>query len=283
MRRLLSSKDPEWMRKLYQYLRQHGIPVSVTEKGEQLELWLHQSSYEALAKDLVQQCKANPELLDEEPQQSASTQDSNQPSSTSRRSAPISLSLLAQSGWLTRIVAALSALIFLVLNMWPEATLEALKISRFFNALPFDQPWRFVTPVFMHFTLLHIVFNVFWWWYLGGRIEKTLGTSWLLALFLFSGITANVIQYLMNGPNFGGMSGVVYGLLGFCWVYSFRRATPLYLPPGLIVFMLLWLVLGYTGVLWVNVANEAHLAGLLSGCLAGFVVRALNPTPKIRY
>ena len=91
MRRLLSSKDPEWMRKLYQYLRQHGIPVSVTEKGEQLELWLHQSSYEALAKDLVQQCKANPELLDEEPQQSASTQDSNQPSSTSRRSAPISL------------------------------------------------------------------------------------------------------------------------------------------------------------------------------------------------
>ena len=53
MRRLLSSKDPEWMRKLYQYLRQHGIPVSVTEKGEQLELWLHQSSYEALAKDCL--------------------------------------------------------------------------------------------------------------------------------------------------------------------------------------------------------------------------------------
>lgn len=279
MRRLLSSKDPEWMRKLYQYLRQQGLPVSVTEKGNQLELWLHQSSYEALAKDLVQQCKAKPELLEQDPTPPSASQTPQR----SRRAAPISLSLLAQSGWLTRAVAALAAVVFLVLNMWPEATLEAMKISRFFNALPYDQPWRFITPVFMHFTLLHIVFNVFWWWYLGGRIEKTLGTSWLLALFLFSGVSANVIQYLLNGPNFGGMSGVVYGLLGFCWIYSFRRATPLYLPPGLIVFMLLWLVLGYTGVLWVNVANEAHLAGLLSGCLAGFVVRALNPTPKIRY
>lgn len=279
MRRLLSSKDPEWMRKLYQYLRQQGLPVSVTEKGNQLELWLHQSSYEALAKDLVQQCKAKPELLEQDPTPPSASQTSQR----FRRAAPISLSLLAQSGWLTRAVAALAAVVFLVLNMWPEATLEAMKISRFFNALPYDQPWRFITPVFMHFTLLHIVFNVFWWWYLGGRIEKTLGTSWLLALFLFSGVSANVIQYLLNGPNFGGMSGVVYGLLGFCWIYSFRRATPLYLPPGLIVFMLLWLVLGYTGVLWVNVANEAHLAGLLSGCLAGFVVRALNPTPKIRY
>ncbi|HAD47374.1 MAG TPA: rhomboid family intramembrane serine protease, partial [Idiomarina sp.] len=87
-------------------------------------------------------------------------------------------------------------------------------------------------------------------------------------------------QYVVSGPNFGGLSGVVYGLLGFCWLYSFGRRTPLWLPPGLIVFMVGWLILGYTGVLWVNIANEAHLAGLLSGCLAGVVVRLLNPTPR---
>ena len=170
MRRLLSSKDPEWMRKLYQYLRQHGIPVSVTEKGEQLELWLHQSSYEALAKDLVQQCKANPELLDQAPTQQPSSAQST--SRFSRRSAPISLSLLAQSGWLTRVVAALSVLIFIVLNMWPEATLETLKINGSLTLCPLTS-LALCHPA-MHFTLLHIVFNIFWWWYLGGRIEKTL-------------------------------------------------------------------------------------------------------------
>ncbi|MCK7458869.1 rhomboid family intramembrane serine protease [Idiomarina aminovorans] len=271
MRRLLSSRDSDWMRKLYQYLRQQGMPVSVTERGEQLELWLYQSSYEAAAKTLIQQFKDNPELVAGPAQE--------RPAATSH-STPLSLNLLKQSGWLTRIVAVLTVLVFMAVQVSPETILNTLKISRYFAALPYDQPWRFITPVLMHFTALHLIFNLFWWWYLGGRIERSLGTSWLLALLLFCGITANVIQYLFNGPNFGGLSGVVYGLLGFCWLYSFNRPTPLYLPQGLIIFMLLWLVVGYTDMLWVNVANEAHLAGLLSGCLAGVVVRWLNP--KIR-
>ncbi len=268
MRRLLSSRDSDWMHKLYQYLRQQGMPVSVTERGEQLELWLHQSSYEAAAKTLIQQFKDNPELA-VAPVQAKRTSE--------RGSSSLSFSLLQQSGWLTRIVAVLALLVFGMVQMYPETVLETLRISQYFSALPYDQPWRFITPVLMHFTLLHLVFNIFWWWYLGGRIERSLGISWLLALLLFCGITANVIQYLFNGPNFGGLSGVVYGLLGFCWIYSFNRPTPLYLPPGLIIFMLLWLVIGYTDMLWINVANEAHLAGLLSGCFAGFVVRWLNP------
>lgn len=269
MRRLLSSRDSDWMRKLYQYLRQQGMPVSVTERGEQLELWLHQSSYEAAAKTLIQQFKNNPQLAAEPVKEKPGLV---------HGSTPLSFSLLRQSGWLTRIVAGLTLLVYIALQINHEVVLDTLKISLYFSApLPYDQPWRFMTPVLMHFTLLHLVFNIFWWWYLGGRIERSLGISWLLALLLFCGIAANVVQYLFNGPNFGGLSGVVYGLLGFCWIYSLNRSTPLYLPPGLIIFMLLWLVVGYTDMLWVNVANEAHLAGLISGCFAGLVVRWLNP------
>lgn len=273
MRRLLSTRDPDWMRQLYTYLRQQGMPVSVTERGEQLELWLHQSSYEAAAKTLIQQYKDNPELAAQSHAQHT------QPRANTG-SSPLSLTLLQQSGWLTRILAVVTLLVYGALQIAPDTVLNALKISPYFSAFPYDQPWRFITPVLMHFTLLHLVFNVFWWWYLGGRIERALGTSWLFALLLFCGVAANTIQYVFNGPNFGGLSGVVYGLLGFCWIYSLKRRTPLYLPPGLVIFMLLWLVIGYTDMLWVNVANEAHLAGLVSGCLAGFVVRWLNP--KIR-
>ncbi len=267
MRRLLTSTDSEFIGQLYQYLRQHGIPVSVTEQGQQLELWLHQSSYEAAAKELIQTFKNNPPTSQTTPSQGQT------------RSSLLS-DLLRNTGWLTRVTAGIAVLMFLLLNMAPEAILGSLRISHYYDAYPFAQPWRFLTPVLLHFSLMHLVFNVFWWWYLGGRIERYLGTSWLLALLLFSGVTANVAQYAVSGPNFGGLSGVVYGLLGFCWIYSFGRRTALWLPPGLIVFMIGWLLLGYTGVLWVNIANEAHLAGLLSGCLAGFVVRVLNPTPK---
>lgn len=266
MRRLLISDDPEFISNVYQYLRQNRIPVSVNEQGDKLELWLHQNAYEAAAKQLIADYKNNPELL-----QSAAQ------SSAGRQSSPLRRNILQNSGWLTRLVAALAVLVYLALQMAPEAILSALRISDVYNTLPFQQPWRFATPILLHFSLTHLIFNVFWWWYLGGRVERSLGSSWLLAVLLFSGISANVIQYLFSGPNFGGLSGVVYGLLGFCWLYSWGRRTPLWLPPGLVIFMVGWLIIGYTDMLWVNVANEAHLAGLLSGCLAGIVVRLLNP------
>ncbi|WP_404401200.1 rhomboid family intramembrane serine protease [Idiomarina seosinensis] len=266
MRRLLVSDDPDFMAKVYQYLRQHRMPVSVNEQGDKLELWLHQNAYEAAARQLITDYKNNPERLQ-----------ATAPGSPGSQSGSLRRNFLHSSGWLTRSIAALAVLVYLALQMAPEAVLSALRISHVYNTLPFTQPWRFVTPVLLHFSLMHLVFNVFWWWYLGGRIERSLGSSWLLAVLFFSGVSANVLQYLFSGPNFGGLSGVVYGLLGFCWLYSWGRKTPLWLPPGLIVFMVGWLILGYTDVLWVNIANEAHLTGLLSGCLAGFIVRLLNP------
>ena len=39
------------------------------------------------------------------------------------------------------------------------------------------------------------------------------------------------------------------------------------LPRAIVGFMLVWLVIGYADVLWVNMANTAHLVGLISGCL----------------
>ena len=268
MRRLLTTTDSDFMGQVYQYLRQQGIPVSVAEQGDKLELWLHQSSYEAAAKQLIEQFKDNPQL--------------HQTSARPLQRSSLLSDLLRNTGWLTRVVAALAVVFYLLLQIAPEAVLGSLRISNYYGVYPFDQPWRFISPMLLHFSLMHLVFNVFWWWYLGGRIERSLGSSWLLAVLLFSGITANVAQYIVSGPNFGGLSGIVYGLLGFCWIYSFGRRTPLWLPPGLIVFMIGWLIIGYTDVLWVNIANEAHLAGLLSGCLAGAIVRTLNPTPKRR-
>jgi GlpG protein len=135
------------------------------------------------------------------------------------------------------------------------------------------QYWRLLTPIFLHFGWLHITFNSLWMWELGGLIEQRLGSSVLCALVLVCGVGSNMAQHWYSGPSlFGGMSGVVYALLGFCWVYNtILPNRGLRMPPGIIVFMLVWLVfcmVGPTESLGIgSIANAAHLGGLLLGCL----------------
>ena len=67
------------------------------------------------------------------------------------------------------------------------------------------------------------------------------------------------------------MSGVVYGLLGFCWIHNLLLPDRwLEVPRGIIAFMLVWLVfcmVAPTELLGIgSIANAAHLAGLLLGC-----------------
>lgn len=138
----------------------------------------------------------------------------------------------------------------------------------FFTQQPFDyaQFWRFITPAFLHFSLLHIVFNLLWWWDLAGLIEKQHGKLQLLLVFLFTAITSNLAQYYLVGPYFGGLSGVVYGLVGYCWLFGIlNKNSKVTLSNSFFVFLLGWLALGFIDILPVNVANYAHLVGLLAG------------------
>jgi GlpG protein len=80
---------------------------------------------------------------------------------------------------------------------------------------------------------------------------------------------------------FGGMSGVVFALLSYAWLWDQSGMQPrIGLPSALMGFMLLWLVLGFTGVLQGvglgAIANTAHLAGLLAGLLWLLLVRFLG-------
>lgn len=131
------------------------------------------------------------------------------------------------------------------------------------------QLWRIVTPIFLHFSAAHIVFNVLWIWVAGTRIECFQGRAALIGLVLFSGVISNLAQYWVSGPMFGGLSGVVFAFLGYTWLWDRLDPRKIGLPPALMGFMVLWLVLGYSGVLtsigFGSIANTAHLAGLLAG------------------
>ena len=133
------------------------------------------------------------------------------------------------------------------------------------------QLWRLLTPIFLHFGILHITFNMLWLWQLGGVLEQRQGWTVLLILVVTIGVISNLAQYYYGGPAFGGMSGVVYGLLGYFWIQG--RINPRFgmaLHKPVVVMMSIWFVVCWLGLVG-PIANMAHTAGLALGIVVGFL------------
>lgn len=137
------------------------------------------------------------------------------------------------------------------------------------------QWWRLLSPMLLHFGFLHLAMNMLWYWELGRRIEYQQGRLFLLALTLVAGLVSNVSQFMFSGMSlFGGLSGVLYAVLGHCWIYQRIHPQASYaLPNGVVAMMLIWLLLCLFGVVTAlglgQIANAAHVSGLLLGCLSG--------------
>lgn len=182
-------------------------------------------------------------------------------------------SISHQAGGFTKLIMAISLCIF---GFYSIGLRDVIYPSfYFFQSLSMEslwEGWRWLTPSLLHFSLLHLLFNLLWWWYLGGRIELVLGIQKIMGLFLGTSVVANTIQFLWTGPMFGGLSGVVYGLMGYLWILNYYRPIKsLELPPMYIGFMLIWLALGFTDIFGLHMANGAHLGGLILGMLFGLI------------
>ena len=159
---------------------------------------------------------------------------------------------------------------------------DGIYFSDLSYTLESHQYWRLLTPMFVHFGWVHIVFNLLWVWEIGRRIELISGSSVLLLVTIVSSLAANLFQYALAGPGFfGGMSGVIFGYLGHSLIWD--RLVPdrsMGLRPGIYIFMLVFLVLGFTGAIDLlgmgSLANGAHLGGLRGGLLTGVVAGLLQ-------
>ena len=142
--------------------------------------------------------------------------------------------------------------------------------------IPWMEPWRMVTPIFLHFGVMHLVFNMLMLISMGSRVERAIGPYRYAALVLALAIFSNLAQGLMvPHHNFGGMSGVVYGIFGFIWVQMSRAPSRGLAVDGLTSFiMMAWFFAGFSSQFNMGgaaVANHAHAGGLLMGLLIGAV------------
>lgn len=174
-------------------------------------------------------------------------------------------------------------IVFLLVSFTPMEFVANQVVSLPLSAtLSSGQWWRLITPIFLHFGWTHLVFNSLWIWVLGEMIERNQGPVKLLFLILFTALVSNSAQFLINGSSqFGGLSGVVYGYLGYIWLRArLKPEEGLFIGNALVIFMLGWMLLGMTDFsrsLGLNMANEAHLGGLLAG-----LAFALLPWPNKR-
>lgn len=149
------------------------------------------------------------------------------------------------------------------------------------SGLRAGQIWRLVTPTLLHFSIAHLVFNMWCLFDEGGQVEDRRGSLFFLLLALAIAIPSNVAQALVSGPSFGGMSGVVYGLLGYLWMrVKFDNSAGYVLSKQTVgvamAFFVLCIVKDYppfdslVGHLLPPVANTAHIVGLAMGLALGY-------------
>ncbi len=182
----------------------------------------------------------------------------------------------------TRILIVFSVLATLLGGLGSDSEVaQWLLISLYQRGLPEilqGQVWRLFTPIFLHASIfnggigiLHILFNMLWLLDLGGMIERVQGGRSLVMKVLVMGALSNLLQYYVVGPAFGGMSGVVFGLLGYCWVRGHQDLTSgLFVHPRIMFMMTFWFFLGFTGMIG-PIANAAHGGGLAVGLFWGYV------------
>lgn len=146
----------------------------------------------------------------------------------------------------------------------------------------FGQYWRAVAAMFLHANLLHWAANSWALFQLGSLYEVMFGSARFAAIYFTTGIIASIASSMVSTGPAVGASGAILGILG-AFFFSIKR-SPVWRherwTKSLLNQLLFWagvnLVLGFEVK---NIDNTAHIAGLISGLLLGFIPHRVPPPP----
>lgn len=138
--------------------------------------------------------------------------------------------------------------------------------------------WRIFTPVLLHASITHILFNMWALWVLGPQVERGVGTWPFVGAYLASAGVGGAFAFAMGGPLdvAVGASGAIFGLFGIWLNWAVRRRNTAYGRALLRQIGFLLLLNAALPVLIPNIAWEAHLGGLIAGFVIGELWSRVN-------
>ncbi len=286
MRKLTEFSDSKQVLVFSSYLVSLGIQNQVDEANDTWEVWVFDDTHLEDAKKELDFFLKDPEdarfnKIEKIAQKIKQEEEDNQ-KKLNKLYVDTRLSpQRSQSIQVTWMLIGISVAVFFLKDYANSHIVNEVLVKFFIdNPMPGNHPflskvlggevWRLVTPMFLHFGFMHIIFNMMWLHTLGSIIEQAKGAKVYLLIILTIAALSNFVQYFYSGPNFGGMSGVVFGLVGYVWMkMKFSPHEGIGLDPMNINIMLIWLVVCMTGLVG-PIANGAHLGGLVVGLILGY-------------
>jgi len=198
------------------------------------------------------------------------------------------LQAVAGPAWVTPVIVALNVVVFAVMAVTTKklgqfTPPELLAWGANFGPLTVNgQWWRLFTALFVHFSWLHLALNMWALWNVGRLSERLFGRASLLCLYVAAGILASLSSVAWD-PNLSsvGASGAIFGVFGAFLAFLIRQRRQM--PPRIALkhwistalFVLFNLI---SGAVQPAIDNAAHVGGLLSGFVLGFILaRPLDP------
>ncbi len=271
-------EDQPDMNEFSHFLNQINFPHRLSEHNDKVVLWVYEEDHITMANQLYQRFLQQPYINSVADDLSPVAKNRGLPNLIMQYPVTLGLVVLCCLGFYIFFVQKLQLISLFSFQGFSfegeNYTVNDVDIIR--QKILDGQLWRLVTPIFLHFDIMHVTFNATILWFLGHQVESREGSLRLLLLVLFTGVISNVGQYYFSlGHLFGGMSGVNYGLLAYCGYKNFVSSPPaFFLPSGFFIVSVVMMLLGFLNVfalLGYSIANWAHLAGFIAGLLLAII------------
>jgi rhomboid protease GluP len=184
--------------------------------------------------------------------------------------------------WLTRTLVGTNVLVFLAMVaagagfLRPDALVHIAWGSNFAPLTAAGQWWRLATATFVHFGVLHLLFNMWVLWGTGGLVERLFGHGRFAAIYAVAGVAGSLASVAWNPlVNSAGASGAIFGLIGAQLAFFLRGGHRI---PAEVVRAQRTSIVGFIiysvifGITVPGIDNAAHLGGLATGFGMGWLL-----------
>jgi len=188
--------------------------------------------------------------------------------------------------FITYGLIVINVLVWLVMNIY--ALVKDTSVQSLFipfgakeNSLIFaGEYWRFLTPIFLHADLEHLIMNCLSLFVFGRIVEGIYGHKKFAFIYFFAGIMGGIASFMFSPHSAVGASGAIFGLMGALFYFSVENPVLFkkYFGNSILIMVIVNLVYGFIRP---GIDNYGHIGGLIGGFLASGIVKITKSRKKV--